>query len=108
MRSSVTICDAFDVNAYLQLLKPEGELCLVASPLQPLSLSAGLLYDPGRHRISGNYVGSRADTTRMLELAAAEHTQASMEVMPLSRANEAIGRVRDREVSGGLVLDSGA
>jgi len=98
----------FDLNACLRLLKPEGQLCLVASPLQPLSLSAGLLYDYGRRRIYGNYVGSRSDTARMLELAAAHRIQASVEVMPLSRANEAIDRVRNREVSGGLVLESGA
>ncbi len=98
----------FDLNACLRLLKPEGQLCLVASPLQPLSLSAGLLYDYGRRRIYGNYVGSRSDTTRMLELAATHHIQATVEVMPLSRANEAIDRVRNREISGGLVLESGA
>jgi D-arabinose 1-dehydrogenase-like Zn-dependent alcohol dehydrogenase len=78
------------------------------APLQPLSLSAGLLYDYGRRRIYGNYVGSRSDTTRMLELAATNHIQASVEVMPLSRANEAIDRVRNGEMSGGLVLQSGA
>jgi D-arabinose 1-dehydrogenase-like Zn-dependent alcohol dehydrogenase len=98
----------FDLNACLRLLKSEGQLCLVASPLQPLSLSVGLLYDYGRRRIYGNYVGSRADTARMLELAASKRIQASVEVMPLSRANEAIARVRNREVSGGLVLESGA
>jgi D-arabinose 1-dehydrogenase-like Zn-dependent alcohol dehydrogenase len=98
----------FDLNACLRLLKPEGQLCLVASPLQPLALSAGLLYDYGRRRIYGNYVGSRSDTTRMLELVAAHRIQASVEVMPLSRANEAIDRVRSREISGGLVLESGA
>ena len=98
----------FDLNACLRLLKPEGQLCLVASPLQPLSLSAGLLYDYGRRRIYGNYVGSRSDTMRMLELAATHRIQASVEVMPFSRANEAIDRMRRREVSGGLVLESGA
>lgn len=90
-----TLNVSFDLNACLRLLKPEGQLCLVASPLQPLSLSAGLLYDYGRRRVYGNYVGSRADTARMLELAATHHIQASVEVMPLSRANEAIDRVRN-------------
>jgi D-arabinose 1-dehydrogenase-like Zn-dependent alcohol dehydrogenase len=98
----------FDLNACLRLLKPEGQLCLVASPLQPLSLSAGLLYDYGRRRIYGNYVGSRSDTVRMLELAAAHRIQASVAVMPFSRVNEAIDRIRNREVLGGLVLESGA
>lgn len=98
----------FDLNACLRLLKPDGQLCLVASPLQPLSLSAGLLYDYGRRRIYGNYVGSRADTTRMLELVVTHGILAPVEIMPLSRANEAIERVRNREIPDALVLESGA
>jgi len=98
----------FDLDACVRLLTPEGQLCVVASPLQPVSFSLGALYDYGRRRIYGNYVGSRADSVRMLELAAAKHIQPPVEVMPLSRANEAIARVRNREVEGRVVLEGGA
>ncbi len=43
----------------------------------------------------------------MLELAAACRIRASAEVMALSRAHEAIERVRHRAASGGMVLESG-
>src|SRR5690606_26749398 len=91
----------FDWSACLRLLRPEGQLCLVASPLQRLSLGAGLLYDCGRRRIYGSYIGSRSDTMQMLALAATNHIQAPVEVMPFARANEAIARVRNRESSAG-------
>jgi D-arabinose 1-dehydrogenase-like Zn-dependent alcohol dehydrogenase len=96
----------FDLNAYLGMLRPDGQLCLVATPLQPLSLCAGLLYDYARRRIYGNYVGSRADMARMLDFAAAHGVAADVMVMPFSSVNEAIERVRSREVATALVLES--
>jgi D-arabinose 1-dehydrogenase-like Zn-dependent alcohol dehydrogenase len=101
-----TLNAPFDLNAYLGLLRPDGQLCLVATPLQPLSLSAGQLYDYARRRIYGNYVGSRADMARMLEFAAAHGVAADVTVMPFSSLNEAIERVRSREVATALVLES--
>jgi D-arabinose 1-dehydrogenase-like Zn-dependent alcohol dehydrogenase len=96
----------FDLNAQLGMLRPEGQMCLVATPLQPLSLSAGLLYDYARRRIYGNYVGSRADMAAMLEFAAANGVAAEVTVLPFSSMNEAIERVRSREVATALVLES--
>jgi D-arabinose 1-dehydrogenase-like Zn-dependent alcohol dehydrogenase len=102
-----TLNVAFDLDSYVRLLKPQGQLCLVASPLKPFSLSGGLLNNSQR-TIYGNYVGSRADTTRMLEFSAKHGIEAIVEVMPFTRVNEAIGRVRRREVQIGLVLESAA
>jgi D-arabinose 1-dehydrogenase-like Zn-dependent alcohol dehydrogenase len=96
----------FDLEAYLRMLRPEGQFCFVASPLEPLSLRAGLLYDYGRRRIYGSYVGSRADAVRMLEFAAAHDILPTVELMPFPRLTEAIGRIRRREVSTALVLES--
>jgi D-arabinose 1-dehydrogenase-like Zn-dependent alcohol dehydrogenase len=96
----------FDLNAYLGMLRPDGQLCLVATPLQPLSLSAGVLYDYARRRIYGNYVGSRADMARMLDFAAAHDVALEVTVMPFSSVSEAIERVRSGEVATALVLES--
>ena len=96
----------FDLNAYLGMLKPDGQLGLVATPLQPLSLSAGVLYDYARRRIYGNYVGSRADMTGMLDFVATHHVAPDVTVMPFSSMREAIDRVRSNEVATALVLES--
>jgi D-arabinose 1-dehydrogenase-like Zn-dependent alcohol dehydrogenase len=96
----------FDLDTYLGMLRPDGQLCVVASPLRPLSLRAGLLYDYGRRSIYGSYVGSRSDTLRMLEYAATHDILPAAEVMPMQQVNEAIARIRRREVSTALVLES--
>jgi D-arabinose 1-dehydrogenase-like Zn-dependent alcohol dehydrogenase len=54
-----TLNTTFDLNAYLGMLKPQGQLCVVAQPLQMLSISVGMLYDNALRSIYGNYVGSR-------------------------------------------------
>jgi len=95
----------FDLNSYLGMLRPDGQLGLVATPLQPLSLNAGVLYDYARRRIYGNYVGSRADMVRMLKFAAAHGIAADVTVMPFSSVNEAIERIRSRAVETALVLE---
>jgi D-arabinose 1-dehydrogenase-like Zn-dependent alcohol dehydrogenase len=96
----------FDIDAYVRMLTPQGQLCLVAAPLPRLSLSGGLLNNSGRS-IYGNYIGSRSDTADMLEFAATHGIEAIVDVMPFDRVREAIDRVRRREGPMGLVLEAG-
>jgi D-arabinose 1-dehydrogenase-like Zn-dependent alcohol dehydrogenase len=95
----------FDLDSHVRMLKPQGRLCLVASPLKALPLSGGLLSNSQR-TVYGNYIGSRADTSRMLDFAAQNGVAAMVEVMPFSRINEAIERVCRRDVRMGLVLEN--
>ena len=95
----------FDLDACVRMLKPNGQLCLVAAPVQELVLRCGLLSNSQR-TIYGNYIGSRADTTRMLQFAAEHGVAAIVEVMPFAQINEAIDRVRRRDVPMGLVLEN--
>jgi D-arabinose 1-dehydrogenase-like Zn-dependent alcohol dehydrogenase len=104
MLSTVNV--AFDLDACVRMLKPKGQLCFVAGPLEPLTLSAGLLSNSMR-TLYGNYIGSRADTARMLQFAAEHGVAAVVDVMPFARINEAIERVRGRDVPLGLVLANG-
>jgi D-arabinose 1-dehydrogenase-like Zn-dependent alcohol dehydrogenase len=100
-----TLNVAFDLDSYVRLLKPQGQICLVASPLEPFSLSGQLLNNSGRS-LYGNYIGSRADTMHMLEFSAQHGIEAIVDVMPITRVNEAIERVRRRDVRVGLVLEN--
>jgi len=96
----------FDLDPYLRMLTPQGRFCFVATPLKPLSLRAGALYDCARRCIYGSYVGSRSDAVRMLAFAAEHDVLPGVEVMPFSQPNEAIDRVRRREMTTALVLES--
>jgi D-arabinose 1-dehydrogenase-like Zn-dependent alcohol dehydrogenase len=87
------------------MLTPQGQLCLVASPLEPLSLSGGQLNN-SRRAIYGNYIGSRSESVQMLEFAATHGIAAVVEVMPLARMNEAIKRIRTGNLEMSLVLES--
>lgn len=95
----------FDLDSCVRMLTPKGQLGLVASPLRALPLSGGLLSNSLR-TIYGNYIGSRADTSRMLHFAAEHGVAAIVEVMPFSQINDAIERVRRRDVPMGLVLEN--
>jgi D-arabinose 1-dehydrogenase-like Zn-dependent alcohol dehydrogenase len=101
-----TLNAPFDLDAHLKLLRPEGQLCLVATPLKPLTLTGGLLYDYARRRIYGNYVGSRADATRTLDFAASHGIAAPVTVLPFAEVNQTIDRVRRREFQNAVVLES--
>jgi D-arabinose 1-dehydrogenase-like Zn-dependent alcohol dehydrogenase len=103
-----TVNAPFDLDAHLRMLRPEGQLGLVATPLQPLSLTGGLLYDYARRRIFGNYVGSRADTIRMLEFAERHAITPEVTILPFSNVNDAIDRMRRREFANPVVLQTEA
>ena len=100
-----TLNVVFDLDSFVRMLTPQGQLCLVASPLEQLSLSGGQLNNT-RRSIYGNYIGSRSETVQMLEFAATHDIEAVVDVMPLARVNEAIERIRRREVEISLVLES--
>lgn len=51
-------------------------------------------------------IGSRRETTQMLEFSPEHGIEAIVDVMPFSRINEAITRVRTRDVLMGLVLEN--
>lgn len=100
-----TLNAEFDADRYLRLLKPEGKLCLVASPLSRLCLSAGLLYDFARRTIYGNYIGSRQDTVEMIDFSAKHNVGPAVDVMPLSAIDRAIEIVGKKDVSKRIVLE---
>jgi D-arabinose 1-dehydrogenase-like Zn-dependent alcohol dehydrogenase len=100
-----TLNVAFDLDSFVSMLTPQGQLCLVASPVEQLPLSGGQLNN-SRRSIYGNYIGSRYETAQMLEFAATHDIKAVVDVMPLARMNEAIDRIRRRDVEMSLVLES--
>jgi len=96
----------FDLDTYLKMLKPQGKLCLVAQPLNKLTISAGLLYDYAQRTLYGNYVGSRKNMTDMLTFSEKHNIENIVEVMPFSKMNEAIEVVRRGKVPMRLVLEN--
>lgn len=101
-----TLNVGFDLDAYLKMLKPQGKLCLVASPLIKLSISVGLLYDYAQRTIYGNYVGSRKNMMDMIAFSAKHNIESIVDVMPFLKMNKAIEKVRKKMISTRLVLEN--
>jgi len=89
-----TLNTTFDLNAHLGMLKPQGKMCVVAQPLEQLSISLGLLYDGALRSIYGNYVGSRRDMDALLAFAAEHNVESLVDIVPFPDVNEAIDTVR--------------
>jgi uncharacterized zinc-type alcohol dehydrogenase-like protein len=55
-----------DINAYIQLLRRDGNITLVGAPEKPLAVTAlGLLF--GRRSLSGSLIGGIPETQEMLD-----------------------------------------
>ena len=99
-----TLNTTFDLNAYLGMLRPQGKLCVVAQPLEPLPISVGMLYDNALRSIYGNYVGSRKDMVAMLAFAAEHNVESLVDVVPFTDVNLAIDTVRRENAVARTVL----
>jgi uncharacterized zinc-type alcohol dehydrogenase-like protein len=91
-------------NDWLRVLDLEGTMCLVGVPGTPLEISADPLMDEQK-KVTGSVIGSPATMRRMLALAARAGIAPIVEHLPLARANEAIGRVREGAARMRIVLD---
>lgn len=92
-----------DWHALLQTLKSDGRLCIVGAPSKPINLSLHHILD-GRRSISGSNIGSRTDIQKMLNFAALHNIKPQTEVIPISRVNDAIAKLRQNKVRYRIVL----
>src|SRR6201996_1388449 len=93
-----------DINAYLNLLRRDGHLCLVGAPEKPLSVGAfNLIF--GRRSLSGSPIGGIAETQQMLDFCGANNITADVEVIPIQKVNEAYDRLVKADVKYRFVID---
>jgi len=86
-----------DINAYIELLRRDGNLTLVGAPEKPLPVQAfGLIF--GRRSLSGSPIGGIAETQEMLDFCGTHHITADVEVIPIQKVNEAYDRLLKSEV----------
>jgi alcohol dehydrogenase (NADP+) len=93
-----------DINAYLNLLRRDGNLTLVGAPEKPLAVSAfGLLF--GRHTLSGSLIGGIPETQEMLDFCGANNIIADVEIIPIQQVNEAYERMLKSDVKYRFSID---
>jgi len=98
-----TVFAQLDWGAYLSILRPNGTLCVVASPSEDMSIPAFPLI-VGQRRVVGSVIGSPKMQHRMLDFAARSGIEPQIEIMPMSHINDAFERLRRNEARYRIVL----
>ena len=93
-----------DINAYIQLLRRDGNITLVGAPEKPLPVAAfGLLF--GRKSLSGSPIGGLPETQEMLDFCGEHSITADVEVIPIQKVNEAYERLLKADVKYRFSID---
>src|SRR5580700_4735109 len=93
-----------DINAYIQLLRRDGNITLVGAPDKPLAVSGfGLLF--ARRSLSGSPIGGISETQEMLDFCGKNNITADVEVIPIQKVNEAYERLLKADVKYRFSID---
>ena len=93
-----------DINAYIGLLRRDGNLTLVGAPEKPLAVSAfGLIM--GRRSLSGSPIGGLAETQQMLDFCGQHNLTSDVEVIPIQKVTEAYERLLKSDVKYRFSID---
>ena len=99
-----TVSADHDINAYLDLLRRDGNLTLVGAPAQPLAVTPfGLIMK--RRSLSGSLIGGIAETQEMLDFCGAHGIAADVEVIPIQQVDEAFERLLRSDVKYRFSID---
>ena len=91
-------------NAYINLLRRDGNITLVGAPEKPLAVPAfGLIM--GRRSLSGSPIGGIAETQEMLDFCGQHNITADVEVIPIQKVNEAYERLLKSDVKYRFSID---
>ncbi|QJE95892.1 NAD(P)-dependent alcohol dehydrogenase [Luteolibacter luteus] len=93
-----------DINAYLSLLKLDGNLTLVGAPENPLPVAAFNLLLP-RRSFSGSAIGGIAETQEMLDFCGEKGIVSEIEMISIQQVNEAYDRLLKSDVKYRFVID---
>ncbi len=99
-----TVAADHDLNAYLPLLRRDGNLTLVGAPDKPLPVAAfGLIF--GNHSLSGSLIGGIRQTQEMLDFCGSHGITADVERIPIQKLDEAYERMLRSDVKYRFSID---
>jgi uncharacterized zinc-type alcohol dehydrogenase-like protein len=93
-----------DINAYINLLRRDGNITMVGAPDQPLPVSVFALIF-GRKSLSGSPIGGLPETQEMLDFCGKNNITADVEVIPIQKVNEAYERLLKSDVKYRFSID---
>jgi uncharacterized zinc-type alcohol dehydrogenase-like protein len=92
-----------DWQSYIGALRPKGMLCIVGASPSPIQVQ-GFSLIGGQKAISGSPTGSPTDLFEMLDVAARHGVKAVTERFAMSKANDAVAKVKKNQVRYRAVL----
>ncbi len=98
-----TIYHSLDWKPFLLLLRPRGKLCFVGAPGEAFNFSPAHLLE-GHHVVCASTIGNRHQIMQMLHFADLYGISAQVEVVPASRVNAAVEKVRQGAARYRMVL----
>jgi uncharacterized zinc-type alcohol dehydrogenase-like protein len=99
-----TVAAKHDINAYLILLRRDGNLTQVGVPSEPLPVDVSNLIF-GRRNFSGSLIGGLKETQEMLDFCGQHHITSDIELIPIQQINEAYDRLVKGDVKYRFVID---
>ena len=93
-----------DINAYLNLLKHDGNLVLVGAPEKPMAVGAFPLIFR-RRSFSGSLIGGLPETQEMLDFCAKHNITSEIEMIRMDQINDAYERMLKSDVKYRFVID---
>src|SRR5580658_9809972 len=93
-----------DINAYINLLRRDGNITIVGAPEKPLPVAVfGLIM--GRRSLSGSPIGGLPETQEMLDFCSRHNITSDVEVIPIQKVNEAYERLLKSDVKYRFSID---
>jgi uncharacterized zinc-type alcohol dehydrogenase-like protein len=99
-----TVSAVLDLNAYLNLLKRDGNLVLVGAPEKPMAVAAFSLI-MRRRALSGSLIGGLPETQEMLDFCGQHNITCDIEMIRMDQINEAYERMLKSDVKYRFVID---
>jgi uncharacterized zinc-type alcohol dehydrogenase-like protein len=93
-----------DVNAYLNLLRLDGAMCLVGLPEQPVQISPFAIIT-NRRSFAGSMIGGMPETQEMLDYCAEQGIVSEIEMTSMKDLEAAYERVVKSDVKYRFVID---
>ncbi len=93
-----------DINAYLKLLRRDGQLTLVGAPADPLPVAPFSLIG-ARKSFSGSMIGGIAETQEMLDFCGKHNITSDIELINIQDINNAYERMLKGDVKYRFVID---
>ena len=99
-----TVSAEHDINAYLNLLKRDGNMVLVGAPEKPSPIAAFPLL-AARRNLAGSGIGGIPETQEMLDFCGQHGITADVEIIPIQKIDEAYERMLRSDVKYRFVID---